>query len=258
MINTFSKFYYLGTEIIENNNRLFIDEGNGELEAEVTIGSYTIAGLCLALKSALNAVGDLSYSVEFDRETRLITISASGTFSVLRDSGAYFSAGIYGLIGFDGAENLTGLDAYTGGQVAGQAYEPQFKLQSFVSSDDLQEAVDAVINETASGQVEVVKFGIRRFVEMNISFATDVDQGSGGVILSNPTGVADLRRFMQFLVTKSPVEFMPDKDSPEVFQNLLLESTPESSKGTGYRLRELYDRSLPGYFETGLLKFRVV
>jgi hypothetical protein len=38
----------------------------------------------------------------------------------------------------------------------------------------------------------------------------------------------------------------------------MLESTPEDAKGLKYKLKELYGQGLPGYFETGVLKFRVL
>jgi hypothetical protein len=160
-------------------------------------------------------------------------------------------------MGFTQAGDLTATTTYTGATVAGDAYSPQFKLQDYVSKDDLQEAVDATVNETASGKVEVVKFGTRQFYEFNIKYATDISQTTG-VITNNATGVADLRRFLQFLVTKAPCEFMPDSATTSTFDNVILESTEQSSKGVGYKLKELYDQNLPGYYQTGKLRFRVV
>jgi protein involved in sex pheromone biosynthesis len=63
---------------------------------------------------------------------------------------------------------------------------------------------------------------------------------------------------MQYLINKYEVEFMPDKDNPDDFYRVVLESASGNSKGTGYKLEEQYGRGLVGYFETGILKFRVI
>lgn len=257
MINTASKFYFLGTSIGDTNNWIDFDEGDGELSVQIPIGSYTLTDLALAIKTAMDSVGDLTYTVTFNRTNRKITIAATGTFSILKSTGSHLATNPWSVLGFTQSGDLSAASSYVGAGVAGDAYEPQFYLQSFVSTDDFQEAVEAVINETASGQIEVVKFGNRKFTEFNIMMATDIAQ-TNGVIQNNAMGVADLRRFMQFLVTKAPIEFMPNKNVPATFQKLILETTPDSQNGTGYRLRELYDRSLPGYYETGLLRFRLV
>lgn len=51
---------------------------------------------------------------------------------------------------------------------------------------------------------------------------------------------------------------MKDRDDPNSFIKLRLESTRESRSGTGYKLRERNDLKLSGYFDTGNLKFRKV
>lgn len=255
MINTFSVFYY-GFDVDGENNLIDFNEGGSELTAEVAVGSYTAEEFAVAVKTALDGAGALVYTVTFNRTTRLITIAASGTFSLLVSSGSHASNSAFGLLGFTGA-NRTGAATYTGNLVSGDMYEPQFKLQDYVSSEDLQQAVDATVNRTASGRVEVVKFGTEKFMECNIKFITDISQ-DGGVLKSNASGVTDARRFLRYLVTKGPIEFMPDIDDPTTFQMMILESTAENSTGVGYRLRELYDKNLPGYFETGRLKFRVL
>jgi hypothetical protein len=257
MISTFSKFYY-GFDVSSNNNQLDFKEGAGsELTAEIAVGSYTATNFVTALKIALDAAGALTYTASFNRSTRAITISTTSTFSLLSLTGTHTGASAYSLMGFATSSDKTGASTYTGSLPASDNYAPQFKLQEYVSSDDYQQAVDATVNKTASGQVEVVKFGIEKFIEANIMFATDISQ-DGNVLISNASGVADLRRFLQFLVTKSSCEFMADSASPSTFQTVMLETTPESDKGVSYKLKEMYDRGLPGYFQSGKLKFRVL
>lgn len=257
MINSFSRFYY-GFEITAENQYLDFSEGSGpELSAEIDVGSYTAMEFIEAVKIALDSAGALTYAVSFDRSTRRISVSSSSTFKLLIGSGSHPGSTAWSLMGFTGAVDLAGASSYTGNAAAGDSYAPQFKLQEYVSSADFQQAADSTVNRTASGRVEVVKFGIEKFMECNIMFATDVAQ-DGSVIRNNGSGVADLRRFLQFLVTKAPCEFMPDEADLETFETMILESTPDSQNGVGYRLREMYDKGLPGYFQTGKLKFRVL
>jgi hypothetical protein len=256
MIDTRSVFYY-GFEIDEDNYQLDFNEGGSELTAELAIGSYTATEFLTVLKTALDAAGALTYTVTMNRTTRVITIAATGNFSLLTTSGMHLGTSCFTLIGFSGADK-TGAATYSGSAAAGSSYAPQFLLQDYVASQDLQQAVDASVNKTASGRVEVVKFGTEAFMECNIKFATNITQLSGGPITNSATGEDDLRTFMQYLVTKGPIEFMADVSDRATYETMILESTPESQNGTGYRLKEMYDIGCVGYFQTGKLKFRVV
>jgi len=256
MINTDSIFYWIDA-INDTNFYLDFDEGIGELSAEVSTGCFTPTDLSIQVESALNEVGGQSYSVVFDRQTRLYTISATSNFDLLVATGTHLGSDIFNLLGFTGGD-LTGSNSYTSDTAVGFTYEPQFKLQDYVDIEDLQKSINATVNRSAAGQVEVVRFGIEKFFEFNIRFCTDIDQGVGGPISTNLSGVDDVRRFMRFCTSKSELEFMPDKKDRNTFYKILLESTEEDSKGTGYRLKELYSSNLPGYYDTGKLVFRLV
>lgn len=256
MISSFSKFYY-GFTITETNSQWDFSEGGAELTAEISVGEYTATTFCIALENALNAAGGLIYAVSFNRSTRKITITAAGAFQILLATGSHRASSPFSLAGFSQGSNLTGASSYEGAAAAGDYYVPQFKLQDYVAPDNLQEAVEATINESASGDIQVVKFGNRSFYEFNIMFATDIEQPDE-VIRTNLNGIADLRRFMRFLITKAPCEIMPDENTPASYDTIVLESTSENSKGVGYRLKEMYDKGLPGYFQTQKLKFRVM
>lgn len=255
MINTFSKFYY-GYTITEDNYLLDFSEGGGELTAELAIGSYTPTEFSVVVKTALDTAGEFTYFVTFDRATRKFEIEAEDTFSLLLSSGSHAEDGPWELMGFTGSDR-SGFSHYTGDSASGSVWAPQFKLQDYVPSSDLQQAVDATINKSASGRVEVVKFGTEKFIEMNVRFITDIAQ-DGTVLKTDESGVANARSFLQFAVTKSPFEFMPDVSDANTYETVILESTPESATGVGYRLREMYDKGLPGYYETGKLKLRVL
>jgi len=256
LLPTFSKFYY-NIVVDENNFNLDFDEGGGELTAELNPGEYTLEGIADEVERALNDAGAFTYTVTANRTTRFLTISAGSAFTLRVASGSHLGTSGYTLIGFTGA-NRTGTTTYTSNNAVGSVYEPQFKLQSYISSDDWQQAADASINKTASGRVEVVKFGTEKFFQFNISFITNIRQPCNGPVLNKTTGLENARDFMQYATTRSPLEFMPNKESPGTFYKILLESTPDYSNGTGYKLRELYDKNAAGYFETGLLKWRLI
>jgi len=255
-VQTKSQFYYV-EDINETNFRLDFDDGLGEVTAEVDVGSYSPEELMVALNTALNLAGDQEYTVSFDRVTRLVTISASGNFDLLISTGGSAGTSIYGVLGFTGAD-LTGSNSYTADSEMVTVYRPQFYLQEYTAFEDNVESVSASINESASGKIEVISFGQRQFSEFNIKFITDLERSKSNILDNNQNAVQEARDFLNFIIKKGNLEFMLDRDNPNDFDTVLLESTKASRSGTGFLLKELTNLSLSGYFETGRLKFRKV
>ncbi len=254
-LRTFSSFFY-GHEITRENNFINFSEGGPELTAELSVGAYTLTDFVTELQSALNQEGALTYTVTVSRTTRKITIAATGTFSLLTNSGSQAALAPWELMGFSEVSDKTGSSSYLGDTGSGYAYNNQFILQDHVDPDHWSQAVDSSVNKSAAGNVETVSFGTENFLQFNIKYITNYTQ-SGNIIKDNGSGVADILQFLNYITKKAPIEFMEDIDSPNSFINILLESTEENQKGTGFKLREMYDKGLPGYFETGRLKFRV-
>jgi len=252
-LTTFSAFYY-GFEFDSDFRYIDFDEGSGALQAEVALGSYTPTEMALVIQEAMNAVGTLTYVATFNRSDRSFTISSTANFDLLVSSGLA-SNKAYPAFGFTGVDR-TGASTYTGG-FAGSEYLPQFILQDHISTDNLQKLINPSINKSADGTVEVIRFGTEKFMQCNIKYATDLHIG-GGSFKNNPSGVSDLQTFMQYITNKKPVEFMPNELSRNTYQKLLLESTVEEKDGTGYLLKELYDKGLPNIFETGIMRFRLI
>lgn len=252
-LTTFSVFYY---DFEFNADYQYIDfnEGGPDLQAVVEFGEYTPTEMATVIEDALNTAGALTYTVTFNRQNRNFTIAATGTFDLLVTSGASANKA-FSKFGFTGADR-TGAATYTGGP-AGSEYLPQFILQDHVSTDNFQGLVNPAINKSANGRVEVVRFGIEKFLKCNIKFATNLSIG-GSDFKYNSTGVEDLQAFMQYITQKKPIEFMPDTGTRTTFQTFILESTPEDKSGTDYLLKELYDKGLPNIFETGVLVFRLI
>lgn len=253
-VHTFSKFFY-DFVIDQDSQYLPFDEGSGELIADVTRGSYAPTVGLFNVASAMNNAGTQSYSITLDRLTRLVTISATNPFDLLVVTGSPAST-TFTKLGFTGSDR-TGSNTYTGDTPIVKEYAPQFKLQDYMPSTINTKSIDPTVRKTADGKVEVVRFGTEKFVELNIKFATNKPM-DGRVIKNNPTGLDDLIEFMEWVITKSPVEFMPNEDDPNTFEILIIEKTNDDKNGMAYSLDEQYKKNLPDVYDTGLLTFRLV
>jgi len=254
-LTTFSKFYY-GQIINTDNYSLDFSEGGPELEASVSIGDYTLSTLPVAVKTQLDALGSQEYDVSVDRDTRRITISSVADFELLVFSGPRSGVSVFSLLGFTGADR-TGSNSYTGDSPSGFEYSPQFILQDHVPTANYKNFIDPSVNVSSNGEVEVVKFGVQRFLQANIKYATNEQHPAVGPIENNPTGVDDLISFMDYCIEKNKIEYMANRNDAGTYEIVLLEDSGSNGKeGTGYKLKELYTESLPFHFETGVLKFR--
>ena len=255
MIRTVPVFYY-DFKITPDNNYISFDDGFGEINAILNSSNYSAQGLADEVARALSDAGNQEYTCTFNRTTRLFTISAPLTFSLLVTTSSVVGFTSFAVLGFTGAD-LTGSNSYTGNNISGKEFIPQFLPQDFIGFDDYQELNESKVNESASGQVEVYSIGTRSFMEFNLTLATNEDQGTGGIIRTDSQGVEKLRDFMRYCTTKGELEYMQDVTDRSTYSTIILESTPLSSSGTGYKLNELYNRGLSGYFETGNLKWRL-
>jgi hypothetical protein len=200
--------------------------------------------------------GGQTYTVAVDRDTRKFTISAAAPFELLITSGSHVGTTAFGLAGFSGADTASAT-SHESANGAGSVYTTQFILQSYIAPEHYRNSTYGTVNKSASGKIEVVSYGIESFVQAEIKYANDNDNG-GSVIRYNPTGVADLTALMVFLTKKAPLEFIPDEDDTGTFISVVLESTPDDAKGLKFKLKEMYGDGLPGYFQTGALTFRVL
>ena len=255
-ISTHSVFYY-GLEIDETNNKLNFDEGAGELTATLNNGFYTHEDLALEIKQKMTTASTLPqvYAVLFDRVNRTFQISSDNNFSLLVATGSQSAVSCFPTIGFS-LTDRSGDDTYSGNLATGKVYYPQFFLQDYLDDRFMVEKIDATVSESADGQVQTVFFGTRKFVKMNIKLITDKPQ-DGLVIRNNPNGVNDFLDFMNALIDKRPVEFMPNINDRNTFKTLIIEDIPGGKDGTGFEIVEMIGQNLPEYYETGLLKFRV-
>lgn len=256
MIKTLSCFY-LGQEINEDNCMIDFDEGAGELTAELDLGSYTPTELAAEVERKMNFVGGQPYNVSFSRSTLKLTISAGNSFTLLVETGTNAANGAFSTLGYATGADLSG-SSITASNDLCTVYKPQFYLQAFVDPSHEVAQLHATVNETITGRQELITYGDLGTMRCNITFITDIAQPSNGPIESNPSGVADALRFLRWITRKNKTEFIPDRADVETFYNIVLDSSVASKDGTKFRLRELYDKGLTGYYETETLIFRKV
>jgi hypothetical protein len=255
-LSTYSKFYY-GWKITIDNRYIDFDDGFGVKVAVLTLGYYSASEMADEIKKQMDAVSTLNFSVAFDRTTRKFTIATTSNISLLISSGINLLLSAYTLLGYIGADK-TGSTGYVADVESGYEYKPQLKLWNYKPTDQNRSAVDGVINQSASGEIEVIKFGDNRFMSCEIVFITNKLQEFGSIIKNDTSAVANFIQFIEFCTDKGVIEFMPDENNPANFQKLLLESTEQSQQGLDYQLIELTDRDLAEYFRSGNLKFRLI
>jgi len=254
-VMTRSKFYY-GYVVDLNNQNIPFDEGSGELNAEISIGTYSLSDFITQVEAGLNSAGTQLYTVAVDRTTRIITISAPGNFDLLFATGAQGGQSLYALLGYEFLD-YTLINTYEAPNVTGKEFRPQFKLQNFRDFKDRRDATFAVVNESASGVVEVVSYGKKNTMRCNITFITDNSMGNNAPIENDQSGVDNAREFLEFIIDKGNVEFIPDRDNAAVFTKCFV-TKGVTGDGTAFELKEMFSKKLTGYFETGNLEFREV
>lgn len=254
-LNTMSKFYY-GHNVTSSNNKLDFKEGSGpELTATLNVGDYSLTEYVAEMQRAMNAAGALTYAVTVNRSDRIVTVAASGTFSLLAGTGTNIGNGVWSMAGYNAADQ-NGISLQSN-NATGSEFKPQFFLQRYISFDDQESASYSSVAKAAGGTVEVVSFGTENFMNAEIAYQTNITQQTGSIVEDQTNGLDNLRTFMQYITAKRKIEFMPDRDTVGTYTKCLLESTPSSGDGTGFVLNE-YLGSLPGFFSTGTLRFRKV
>lgn len=252
MIYTRSKFYY-GHTVDQNNNIIKFNEGAGDIEAEISFGKYSLTDYASAAVLAMNTLSSNSYTVSVDRSTRKLTISGASNFT-LDISGSGVGNSAYTLMGY--TSDKTGSNSYEGDLGSGSEYLPQFWLQNFVDFEYNKKFLQGTVKESASGIPEIVSFGLSKSLLCNIVFINDFSHPVSATIEENTTGLTDAISFMDYAITKGPIEYIADRDTTATYIKVILERTPQDQNGIGYQLKELTSRGVNGYYESGLLEFR--
>lgn len=257
-LTTFSKFYY-GHTVLNEESIICFKEGVGpELIAKLPVGSYTLTQYKNILQKALNSVGSLEYTVSINRSTRILTIAASGTWSLLGLTGTRVNESGLPLAGINSQDYLN-VTSVTGQNPTGYEYTPQFIMQDWVPPENNISLYGSTKSKSASGnKVSVQSFGEERLIKASIKYITDIAQDESGPIRSNANGLNDLIQFMDYAITQAPIELIPDENNVNSFYKCILDKTPESSDGTAWEAKEMYDKGLPFYYDTGKLEFKII
>lgn len=255
-LNTKCKFYF-GVVIEQDSNYFDFDDGAGEVSFSIPSGYYSPTEIVDIVSSNLNSVGSKSYSCYFNRQSRSVVISCTSNFKILIATGKHSGATIYKSIGFTSLFDLIGNSSYTSNLVIGIEYRPQFYLLDYIPLGHNIKSVQASINETGSGSVEVIKYGTKRFLEFSIELITNRIIHNTQSFESSITAVDDVLTFLNFAISKSKIEFMEDVSNVEKFNTIILESTEADQNGVGFKLQEQLDYG-EGFYKTGKLVFREV
>ncbi len=254
-----SSFFY-GLLIDDTNYYVEFEDDGAKRTAQLNPQRYSHTNLANELAKQMTDAGMQDYYVAFDRATRKYTISAVENFDLdveQADSDNY-GLSAWATLGF--TTSRTGSNEYTADLPAGKEYRPQFYLQSYVPPENYVESVKASVNESGSGNnVEIVSFGKRQYTEFNIVNITNLARAADNIHLDLDTSaLANVRDFINYLIDKGPIEFMPDRSNTTSFHTIILGKTPSQAQGTGFKLKEYLSKGLPDVYETGVLKFRVV
>ena len=248
---TYSSFLY-GYVVTNDNFLMPFQEGAFERLGEIRVGSYTSTGLTKEISRAMNEAGSNEYLVSFDRVERKFTISSDDNFDLLLNT-IYLDKDIYDVLGYIGTDKI-GNNAYVSDDPTGILYEPQFKLQNFTDFEDHRRASSSNKNITASGNIEIIKFGDINIMSCDIKYITDKEQNPDSEILNNPNGKSDYRSFIEHLTDGRPCEFMQDKEDPNTYEECRLDKTKESNDGLDFKIKRM--RQLFYHYESGMLEFR--
>lgn len=256
-MKTFSKFYY-GHKIDETNRTFDFKEGSTILTAFLNLGSYSLSEYAIEIGRALSSTGSQDYAVSINRATRQITITATTAFEILAFSGNAKGTTTLELSGFTLDADKPSATSHTSENGSGFEYKQQFLLQRYTPFEHWQEALGASKSKSAAGVVEIVSFGFGRKMECHITYVTDNDVGNSHAWETNPNGLADFIHFLKAMAQGGRVEFMESRDDVDNYQKCILESSPGYKAGTGFKIKELISKKMPGFYEYGPLVFEEV
>jgi hypothetical protein len=253
-LNKYSAFYY-GHTITKSN--YYINIGEAYLDpiervGRVAIGAYTLTKFGDLVATALNSAGSQEYTVTLDRTTRKFTISAVNNFELLLDTGSNKTTSVYTLLGFTGTVDLTGSNSYEADSQSGEAYITQTPLANFSDFKYNKEKAEAVVRSTPAGITEVISYSTLE--RMICDFPAITNYVPQRFIRATETGLDEAEAFLDYCITKAPMEFLENYEEVE-YTPCILDKTSKNSKGVGYQLKERVRDQLPGYYSIAGLTF---
>lgn len=258
-LKTHSVFYY-GLQVTADNRYINFKEGIGaEKLAVLPIGTFSHTKLTEVVAASLNTVSALTWSVTIDRVTRIAALTASSTASLLWLTGTSADKGAHTLLGYAKLD-INNQTTFLGALAVGKEYKPQYILQDYKDKTEKQKLINATVNKsTSKNVVSVQHFGVESFFVFNIKYITNRDvRGSDAFLKNNQSAIEEAKDFLQWIIQKYLVEFMPNENERAIFDRMYLDTAAQDNDGVGYDLIEYTNVDVPGVFETGLLTFTVI
>lgn len=219
-----------------------------EVQATLTLGYYSLTGLCAEVKRALEQADPThTYTVTADRTIsggtqNRITISTSGSFlSLLFASGTRAGSTAAPLLGYT-ATDKTGATTYTGSSSTGTLVTSTFAAYRWKSPTQSRKVFGS-LNVSATGVKEAIVFQVQLFFAMQFKY--------------EPLAAVDATwdPLLTWMVQQKPIEVTPEISSPNAFYECTLEKTAQDSKGLGHDWTEMLP-DFPGLYDSGILTFR--
>jgi hypothetical protein len=252
MALTAKSLFNYGIQVTTLNRNLDFKASSGGsiLTAVLTLGFYSPGGLAQEVALQLQSVdSDNIYSVTVDRTVlggtqNRITVSTNGVFlSLLFGTGPNAATSPAGIMGFN-VVDYTGGTTYTGSQSTGTILIPDYVGYNYNDSEN-QAKLFGAVNVATSGLKESVTFNIQYFVDIEFKY--------------EPKSRLDIwKAFFTWSIQQRQFDFTPEISNPTFVYNATLEATDYDDRGLGYKMRELLDESLPNFYTTGPLKFRII
>lgn len=259
-LSTHSKFIY-GLEVTKDNMFIEWREGLTLFQEAIPPGYYSPTTLIREIYKKMNFLSSNLYDITYDPATMLFTITSSGVFDLLTNTGDYALSGIYSTLGLNVAADYLGVTSITGINSAAKIYKTQFYLQDYVESRMHSKHFDAVVNKSTANITEFVGFGKNQTIEFTLQYITN-RQGHGmsfnDCLRDNVTGVEDALEFLEWAIVKGHFDFYPDENDETNFKPIINETTGTGSNGTEFILVEETGKNLPKYFKTNKLTFGVL
>lgn len=250
-LNSKSLFNY-GIQVTNLNQNIdFVKELGGDiLTAQLGLGFYSPGGLADQVALQLQSLDpDNIYTVTVDRTImggtqNRITVATSGTFlELLFGSGPNVNTSAAGIMGFN-AIDYTGQTHYTGSQTTGIVLIPDYIGYNY-SDDTMASKLFGAVTVAASGLKEAVTFNTQFFVEVEFKYEPE-------------SRLTLWKQFFIWAIQQRQFDFTPNLSTPSTVLNSTLDKTDYDDQGLGYKMTELIGESLPNFYTTGPLVFRII
>lgn len=226
-----------------------------ELLAVLEIRNYTATEFMAEVKRAMEVADPLNtYTVTLNRtimsnrENRMTVVTSGSYLDLLFGTSSSAANSVRDLMGFAHSD-YTGATSYTGYISAGTILIPEFATWDYLGPDQYA-TNDGVKSVSASGIKETLVFAQMYFIQGQWKYITNF----GG-----RTQLTEWQNFLKYATRQLKFEFTPSlNEDSETFYQVTLESTPADSNGLGYKLSQQRGEGLFRFYDTGVLKFRVI